>query len=53
MPRGFYPVGEGAGVGVIFFCLESGVQEPIKTNIGQGVLLYPTTSSNLLHFKNM
>ena len=29
MPRGLYPIGEGAGVGVVFFRLASGVQEPI------------------------
>ena len=29
MPRGLYPVGEGAGAGEIFFRLASGAQEPI------------------------
>ena len=29
MPRGLYPIGDGAGVGVVFVRLGSGVQEPI------------------------
>ena len=41
MPRGLYPFREGPGVGVVFFLLSSGVQEPIfgKSNSWSGSLI--------------
>ena len=41
MPRGLYPVGEGAGVRVVFFRLVCGVQEPIfgKSNSWSGSVI--------------
>ena len=41
MLRSLYPVREGAGVGVVFFRLMSGVQEPIflKSNSWSGSLI--------------
>ena len=41
MTRGLYPIGEGACVGVVFFRMVCGVQEPIfgKSNSWSGSLI--------------
>ena len=50
-PRSMYAVRQGTSVGGTFF--PSGIRSSESPIRGQGTLLYPITSSSLLHFKNM